>query len=173
MLAASALVAGCGYSIETGPEPNMTAALQIRQTFDAGAGKSPKAAAASSSESEMKRLDAEARWLGQEVGSLRDLDVVGNDMVRPEAETHPDEPGLSALADVFLRQAGERREQLRKLLAGARVQAFLIDFARFVETRGWLVPEDFGQTGRVAAPVIEFAGHALNKRWKKTLTASP
>ena len=66
-----------------------------------------------------------------------------------------------------MRQARERREQLRKLLAGARVQAFLIDLARFVETRGWLVPEDFGQTGRLAAPVIEFAGQALNKCWKK------
>ena len=87
---------------------------------------------------EMERLNAEARWLGQEVGSLRDLDVVGNDMVRREADTHPDEPGLSFLADVLLRQARERREQLRKLLAGARVQAFLIDLARFVETRGWL-----------------------------------
>ena len=48
-----------------------------------------------------------------------------------------------------------------------RVQAFLIDLARFVETRGWLVPQDFGQTGRLAAPVGELAGLALNKRWKK------
>ena len=116
---------------------------------------------------EMNRLDAEARWLGQEVGSLRDLDVVANDMVRREAETHPDEPGLSALTDVVLRRARERREQVRKLLAGARVQGFLIDLARFVETRGWLVPQDFGQTERLAAPVTALAGQSLNKRWKK------
>ena len=117
---------------------------------------------------EMKRLDAEARWLGQEVGSLRDLDVVANDMARREAETHPDEPGLSALADVVARQARERREQLRKLLVGARVQAFLIDLARFVETRGWLVAQDFGQTERLAAPITTLARASLNKRWKKT-----
>ena len=47
------------------------------------------------------------------------------------------------------------------------MQAFLIDLARFVETRGWLVPQDFGQTERLAAPVAELAGQALNKRWKK------
>jgi inorganic triphosphatase YgiF len=35
---------------------------------------------------EMCRLSAEARWLGQEVGRLRDLDVVANEMVRPEAQ---------------------------------------------------------------------------------------
>ena len=88
----------------------------------------------------MVRLNEEARWLGQEVGRLRDLDVVANDIVRREAGAHPDEPGLSALADALARQAGEQREHLRELLAAARAQAFLIDLARFVETRGWLVP---------------------------------
>ena len=116
---------------------------------------------------EMTRLNGEARWLGQEVGRLRDLDVVANDIVRREAETHPDEPGLPALADALSRQAGGLRDHLRKLLPEARVQAFLIDLARFVETRGWLVPQDFGQTERLAAPVVELAGKALNKRSKK------
>lgn len=116
---------------------------------------------------EMKRLKAEARWLGQEVGDLRDLDVVANDMVRQAVETHPDEPGLSALADVLLRQGAERREQLRGLLAGPRVQAFVIDLARFAETRGWFLPQDFSQSKRLAAPVLELAGHGLDERWKK------
>jgi inorganic triphosphatase YgiF len=116
---------------------------------------------------EMSRLNEEARWLGQEVGRLRDLDVVGNDIVRREAEAHPDEPGLSAFADVLSREAADLRERLRKLLAGARSQAFVIDLAQFVETRGWLVPQDFSQTKRLAAPVAELAGQALDKRWKK------
>ena len=92
---------------------------------------------------------------------------MGNDFVRREAEAHPDEPGLSALADALSREAADLRERLRKLLVEARSQAFLIDLAQFVETRGWLVPQDFGQTERLAAPVAELAGQALNKRWKK------
>ena len=116
---------------------------------------------------EMTRLSEEARWLGQEVGRLRDLDVVANDIVRREAETHADEPGLSALADALARQARGLRGRLRKLLPEARVQAFLIDLARFVETRGWLVALDHGQTERLAASVVELAGKALNKRSKK------
>ena len=116
---------------------------------------------------EMTRLNVEARWLGQEVGRLRDLDVVANEFVRREAEAHPDEPGLPALAASLARQAGDRRGHLRKLLVEGRTQALLIDLARFVETRGWLVPEDFGQTERLAQPVVELAGKALNKRSKK------
>ena len=120
---------------------------------------------------EMTRLNEEARWLGQEVGRLRDLDVVANDIVRREAETHPDEPGLSALADALSRQAGELRDHLRKLLAEARVQAFLIDLARFVETRGWLVPQDFGQTERLAAPVAELAGRRSASAGRRSASA--
>ncbi|MDX8480673.1 CYTH and CHAD domain-containing protein [Mesorhizobium sp. VK24D] len=116
---------------------------------------------------EMGRLNDEARWLGQEVGKLRDLDVVANDIVQREAGTHPDEPGLAALSNSLSQQAKEVRRHLRELLVGTRVQAFLIDLTQFVETRGWLVPQDFGQTERLAEPVAKLAGQALGKRWKR------
>ncbi|CDX21826.1 putative adenylate cyclase [Mesorhizobium sp. ORS 3324] len=116
---------------------------------------------------EMTRLNDEARWIGQEVGKLRDLDVVTNDIVQREAGAHPDEPGLAALSSALSQQATQVRQRLRELLAGARVQAFLIDLTRFVETRGWLVPQDFGQTERLAEPVTKLAGQALGKRWKR------
>ena len=116
---------------------------------------------------ELTRLNQEARWLGQEVGRLRDLDVVANDTVRREADTHPEEPELVVLADALGQEASERRQHLRECLAGARVQAFLIGLARFVETRGWFLAQDFGQTERLAAPVSDLAEGALSKRWKK------
>jgi plastocyanin len=66
MLSALALVAGCGYSLETGPEPNMTAALKIRDTFGAASGKATKASSGSASgETEMKRLDGWATLTGR------------------------------------------------------------------------------------------------------------
>jgi triphosphatase len=116
---------------------------------------------------ELTRLNEEARWLSQEVGLLRDLDVVANDIVRREAAAHVDEPGLLALANALSCEAGERRRHLRSCLTTARAQAFLIDLVRFVETRGWLMAEDFGQTPRLATPVLALADRALNKRWRK------
>ena len=116
---------------------------------------------------EMTKLNEEARWLGQEVGGLRDLEVVANEIIWREAEAHPEEPGLSVVAGALGAEAIERRENLRRILAERRGQALLIDLARYVETRGWLVAEDFGQTQRLAAPVHKFAVEALNKTWKK------
>jgi inorganic triphosphatase YgiF len=115
---------------------------------------------------ELERLSAEAKWLGQEVGALRDLDVARIDILEPEAAAHPDEPGFASLARSLEAEAGTVREGVRALLGGARVQAFLMDLARFVETRGWLLPEDMDQSGRLAAPVGELARAALDARWK-------
>jgi CHAD domain-containing protein len=116
---------------------------------------------------EIERLQEEARNVGQEVGRLRDLDVVANDIVKREAEAHADEPSLAALAPAVGGRAAALRDQVRQLIIGARSQALLIDLARFVETRGWLVPDDFGQTARLAAPVTQLAEDALDKRWRK------
>jgi triphosphatase len=116
---------------------------------------------------EMARLNGEARWLGQEVGRVRDLDVAAKEIARREAAMHPEEAMLTALADRLDKEAAGRRQHLCGLIAAERAQCFVIDLARFVETRGWLVPEDFEQTGRLAAPVAVLAEAALAKRWKK------
>jgi len=116
---------------------------------------------------EMIRLQSEARWLGQEVGRLRDIDVISREIVGREAGSHPDEPGLAALVQALAPRAAERRRDLCQILSEARVHTFLLDLARFVETRGWLLPHDFGQTERLAEQIGEFAGRAINRRWKK------
>jgi inorganic triphosphatase YgiF len=118
---------------------------------------------------EMERLNAETRWLGQEVGRLRDFEVVLNDIVLREARAHPDEGAIAALADGLAPHLAELRQSLRSTLAESRVQALLLDLARFTETRGWLLPHDFDQTERLALPVADFADAALNRRWKKVV----
>lgn len=116
---------------------------------------------------ELERLDDEARWLGREVGRLRDLDVAADEIVRREAEAHPAETCLPALLHALEERASGERRQLRALLAGRRVQDLCLDLTRFVETRGWLVQEDIGQTGRLAAPLGAVAGAALARSWKR------
>ena len=121
---------------------------------------------------EMARLSDEAKWLGQEVGRLRDLDVV--------ATTSSDGRLRSMRTSRDCRLSRKRSHDRpangatmsAHSLSAARAQAFLIDLAQFVETRGWLVSADFAQTGRLAVPVIDLAQRGLNKRWKKVSKAA-
>lgn len=118
------------------------------------------------SNAEMTRLNGEARWLGHVVGGLRDLDVAIEDILNPAAIERPEEPGFAVLRSAIIDRTLEMRVTVRETLAGERCQSFLIDLARFIETRGWLVAEDFSQTGRLAAAVPDLAKAALDKRWR-------
>lgn len=117
---------------------------------------------------ELDRLNDEARWLGQEVGVQRDLDVAIIDLLEPEARAHPGEPGFDVLAVVLKDRGDKHRMVLRQMLESSRTQNFLIDLGRFIEARGWLIPDDFDQTQRLAQPVGALAVTALDKRWRRT-----
>ena len=161
---ATSILVVCRLDDAEGPHQLRVGLRRLRSVFSAY-----KSALSSP---EMARLNGEARWLGKQVGALRDLDVVAGDIVGKEAARHPDEPALAALADALARQAAERRQEVRRLLVGQRSQSFLIDLAQFIETRGWLVPADFEQTARLATPVVKLAVRSLNKRWKKVSKAA-
>ena len=115
---------------------------------------------------EAARLNAEARWLGQETGHLRDLDVLIHEIVEPDAAAHPDEPGFGVLHGALDARRADLRDALRTTLRQARAQRLQLDLARFVEARGWLAPQDYDQTARLAQPVADLAVRALDARWK-------
>lgn len=115
----------------------------------------------------LDRLVAEARWLGQEVGRLRDLDVVQHDIVSPEAESHPGDRGFDALMAALTGAAAEERARLCETLKSTRAHAFLLDLAAFVETQGWVRPGDEAQAAALTQPVLEHAGVALAETWKR------
>jgi CHAD domain-containing protein len=97
---------------------------------------------------------------------LRDIEVVTSEMVPREAQAHPEQPGFPALADRLRGEVSERRDNLRRLLAEARSQAFFNDLSRFVERRGWHLAEDRDRTGELAIPASKLARKALTKTWK-------
>ncbi|MGS4944430.1 CYTH and CHAD domain-containing protein [Meridianimarinicoccus sp. RP-17] len=115
----------------------------------------------------LDHLKAEARWLGRETGHLRDLDVAVHDLLRPEAESHPTEPGFARLADLLADAATAQRSGMRTTLAGTRAQGFLLDLAQFIEARGWLDPGDIDQSARLAQPLSGLAKDALARHWSR------
>lgn len=112
-------------------------------------------------------LAREAAWLGQEVGRLRDLDVIVHDLVLPAGIAQPGETGFAALASVLEENCRFIREELRSTLRSQKVHVFLFDLMCFIETGGWLMPENAGQPAKPAVAIRKTAGTALNKRWAK------
>ena len=117
-------------------------------------------------ESEAARsLSERARTLGQEISPLRDLDVLEEEIVALEAQ------GLDGAArDALIAALGARREsaraRARAAMAGPEGVGFLLDLGAFVETRGWLDPADYEQTGRLARPIGKVAAGMLGDRLK-------
>lgn len=107
-----------------------------------------------------------ARRIAAEVGRLRDLDVLIDEMIAGAADRHPGERGLAVLRDAFEARRTRVREEVRTFLCGAEATAFGFQAASFLAGRGWLDPADHDQTVRLAEPVRKLARRRLDKRWK-------
>lgn len=114
---------------------------------------------------ELTRMKQEARWLASEISRLRDLDVASAELIAPELSEGAD-PGFAVLAAAVERHRVEERTRIRDLLRSARAQMFQIELARFIETRGWLLPEDYSQTQRLATPVQSVTLRELDRQWR-------
>jgi len=109
-----------------------------------------------------------ARDLGAEVGALRDLDVLAEELVAPVcAATPAEETGFAALTAALAARRAETRRIVRDHLASPEITRWGLVFAAFLVRRGWLDPDHRDQMQRLARPVEPFARQVLDKRWKK------
>ncbi len=121
------------------------------------------------SESALAPLSEAAQRLGKLVGALRDADVLLEEVVAGATEAGPDRAAAAALAATLAARRERVRAEVRGALAAEEAVGFLFDLGAFIEGRGWLVPSDFSQTERLAAPIEEVAPQLLGKRHRKVL----
>lgn len=115
-------------------------------------------------------LDQMARAIANEVGSMRDLDVLIDEIVEPLVDKAPDILSFDALLENLNAARGkDTRSAVVDHLKSAEVNRFLLDLAAYTEGRGWLDPENFDQTALLAQPIEIYSGKALAKQWKKVL----
>jgi CHAD domain-containing protein len=98
------------------------------------------------------------------VGTLRDLDVLAEDILAAAAENAPREAGFAVLSEAVARRREAARAEVRQTLAGPEVAAFVLDLAGFVATRGWRAGG--ADPAALGASVRRHARRALDKRWK-------
>jgi len=112
-----------------------------------------------------------ARELGRLVGRLRDADVLIDEVAAPALALGLDSEASAALLAALEARRSRARAEVRTSLAASGPVGFLFDLGRFVEGRGWLVPGDYGQTERLAAPIDDLAPAMLGKRHRRVMKA--
>lgn len=112
-------------------------------------------------------IGAEAQDLAAAVGALRDLDVLGGEVVAPLAAA---DSGFGPLLGALEARRAATRAAVCARLAEPRTVRLVLHLGAFTEGRGWLRPADFEQSAMLAAPVLGFAAQALRKRWRKAVS---
>lgn len=105
-------------------------------------------------------LNAEAKWLANQLGPVRDLDVFLADLTA-RIDEHAEDESLAALIDAM--QAVRREAQTAAIAAlkGARMRRFVGRLETWLDGRGW-------QDGAADTPDLPaFARATLNKRLRK------
>src|SRR5262245_1940256 len=115
----------------------------------------------------LRPLEGELRWLGRELGSVRDLDVFVVELVDPLFAQRPGDKGLERLREAALAQRTVRQEQLRRSLASPRLTRAVLGLGRFVARRGWRDQPLDAASARIFAPARPFATGLLDLRDRK------
>jgi inorganic triphosphatase YgiF len=114
-------------------------------------------------------IKRELKWLGEQLGPARDLDVLEREAITPLRKDNPDKPEIDVLAhDVERDRRGEFRHA-RETVAGDR-------FRRIVLTAAlWLIDGDWSRSKRGPAadcrtrPVASVAADILERRSRKII----
>jgi triphosphatase len=108
---------------------------------------------------QVTRIKEDVRWLSAEVGAVRDLDVMMEELVAPLAA----EADMSGILDLLDATRTEAHARLDAAVADGRTGALLIDLVAFTEGRGWLSSVDIGQSQRMVEPIESFAVEAVRR----------
>lgn len=111
-------------------------------------------------------LEAEAKWVVENLGDARDLDVLLATSLPPVEAARPDDPDLAALRAAAEAARAAAYVSAKAALRSPRYAAFVLRFGWWLERRGWRE----GATGEmVAQPLVTVADELLAKRHRRVL----
>lgn len=115
----------------------------------------------------LRPLERELRWLGRELGAVRDLDVFVVERIDPLVAQRPGDKGLELLREAA--EAGRRmhQEQLRCAIDSPRYTRLVLELGRWLARRGWRDQPLDEASARLFAPASALAAELLERRHRK------
>jgi len=112
---------------------------------------------------ELDAIKDKLRWIGQELGPARDLDVFAADVLEPLRAAHPDDAELAAAQRDFVERRAAAYARAIGAVSSHRFRKTLLDIAAWIETGAW----GAGDREPAAAPVADYAAMALSRLRRK------
>jgi inorganic triphosphatase YgiF len=110
------------------------------------------------------RIRRELKWLTNELGPARDLDVYVTGNIKPLQRTLPDKRGLEALrSDLEARRSGAF-ERARRTVESPRYRTLLLDTLGWIEGGEWTTSGDELTAARRSRKASDFAREELARR---------
>lgn len=94
------------------------------------------------SDDKVNTIKTELRWLGQETGPARDLDMLFIEVLMPLRKQHANELGLVDVCRMFARKRLKSFRRAQDAIQSARFRALVLDVAEWVEAGPWSVSEN-------------------------------
>jgi triphosphatase len=114
-----------------------------------------------------EEMKTQLRWITQELGPARELDVFIKRVVRPVTDGKPNGPGAALLA----RELQQRREdafaRASAAIESTRFRDLVLDTAAWIEAGGWTRSSDDLTRSLREQPIVSAATDELRRRWKK------
>lgn len=113
----------------------------------------------------MTQLEDEMRWIGGVLGRARDLDVLLDEVYKPAAEAHGDDPRLRALAELARERQAMAWDDLLSALGSERFRQLVFETSAATLVRPWVQAGAGG--GEALLPAAMFARTRLTKRYAR------
>jgi triphosphatase len=112
---------------------------------------------------ELDTITDKLRWIAQELGPARDLDVFAADVIEPLRVAHPDDAELAAAQRDFVARRAAAYARAIGAVSSHRFRKTLLDVAAWIETGAW------GARDREQAPslVADYAARVLSRLRRK------
>jgi inorganic triphosphatase YgiF len=118
----------------------------------------------------LRALDAEAKWLAQQLGTIRDWDVLITETLRgPAAAFASDMVDFDALRTAAEPHRASAYAALRETLASKRYNRFQLSLRHWIESRGWRNELASGSLAVLLQPARAFAAGVLTRWHRKAL----
>jgi triphosphatase len=119
------------------------------------------------SDDQVNTIRTELRWLGQESGPARDLDLLLIEVIKPLLKQHANEAGLVRIYKMFARKRLISYRRAQDAIQSARFRALVLDVAEWVEAGPWSLSQNQHSSARGDMSIKLHAAEQLSQRRKR------